>query len=72
MSLLCAVLQAGTEDKVALAELQAVLQRHYQTLYSTFMYYACGGTGDVFHMGLNNFTSWLEACKVGMAELQMC
>ena len=55
----------GKDDKVAMAELFGLFKQHYQVLSAAFMYYSCGGSSDTFHMSLNQFTSFLEDCKVG-------
>lgn len=57
-------MQAGKDDKAAMAELFGLFKQHYQTLSTAFMYYSCGGSSDTFHMSLNQFTSFLEDCKV--------
>ena len=58
-------MQAGKDDKLAMAELFGLFKQHYQVLSTAFMYYSCGGSWDTFHMSLNQFTSFLEDCKVG-------
>ena len=57
-------MQAGKDDKTAMADLFGLFKQHYQTLSTAFMYYSCGGSSDTFHMSLNQFTSFLEDCKV--------
>ena len=62
-------MQTGKDDKVAMAELFGLFKQHYQVLSTAFMYYSCGGSSDTFHMSLNQFTSFLEDCKVGCCAL---
>lgn len=66
-------MQAGKDDKAAMAELFGLFKQHYQTLSTAFMYYSCGGSSDTFHMSLNQFTSFLEDCKVcTLQKLHLC
>lgn len=54
--------QAQGEDNTA--KVKAVLKQHYETLLRAFTLYSCGGSSDAFHLGLNQFTTFVEDCKV--------
>eukprot|EP00891_Asterochloris_glomerata_P005689 jgi/Astpho2/5689/fgenesh1_pg.00079_%23_100_t len=62
--------KAGKDDKTAMADLFGLFKQHYQTLSTAFMYYSCGGSSDTFHMSLNQFTSFLEDCKIADGDSQ--
>lgn len=45
-------------------EVKDALAIHAETLRSVFMFYACGGSADTYHLSLNSFTAFLDDCKV--------
>ena len=45
-------------------EIHDALKQHYELVNAAFTFYTTGGSTSCFHMGLNNFTSFLEDCKV--------
>ena len=45
-------------------EIHDALKQHYELVNAAFSFYTTGGSTSCFHMGLNNFTSFLEDCKV--------
>jgi hypothetical protein len=57
--------QGRKDEKTVVSRVADVLQRHYEMLVRAFTYFSCGGSSDTFHMGLNQFTAFLEDCKVG-------
>ena len=57
------------EEKAALKEVHDAVKQHYELINAAFTFYATGGSTSCFHMGLNNFTSMLEDCKVCTAPL---
>lgn len=59
-----AVKQASKGEEAALKEVKDALAIHAETLRSVFMFYACGGSADTYHLSLNSFTAFLDDCKV--------
>lgn len=56
--------QALGDEKTVADKVKAVLKQHYEMLLRAFTFYSCGGSSDAFHLGLNQFTSFVEDCKV--------
>lgn len=66
----CVSVQSPMEEKAAMKEIHDALKQNYELINAAFTYYATGGSTSIFHMGLNNFTSFLEDCKVCCLCLQ--
>ncbi|KAK9816567.1 hypothetical protein WJX72_002063 [[Myrmecia] bisecta] len=62
--------KTGLDDKAALKEVHDMLKKHFQMLYSCFVFYGCSGGSDTFHIGLNAFTAFLDDCKIPDPESQ--
>lgn len=58
------VLQVLGDEKTVVDKVKATLKEYYDLLVRLFTYYSCGGSSDAFHLGLNQFTAFLEDCKV--------
>lgn len=55
---------ADLDEKAVFQKLRSCLKEHYWMLCSAFLYYAATGSGDLFHLSLNSFTSFLDDCNI--------
>ncbi|KAK9825957.1 hypothetical protein WJX74_001162 [Apatococcus lobatus] len=60
--------KASKGEEAALREVKDALAVHAETLRSVFMFYACGGSADTYHLSLNSFTAFLDDCKIPDAD----
>ena len=56
--------KSGKSDQSAMQDVHTVIRRFYQQMCSAFVYYACLGSGDPYHMPLNAYTTFLDDCQV--------
>ncbi|CAG9462609.1 unnamed protein product [Pedinophyceae sp. YPF-701] len=52
------------DEKVMVRDLQAVLRKHWALIQAVFMYFSTSGSGSVFTLELNDFTSFLDTCEI--------